>query len=59
MPKPVLIANKHEIGSTPSGAGEGWSGVVHGQQLGASMPGHLLLIAWPYNGQIITSFRYG
>ncbi|PQE24748.1 cellobiose dehydrogenase protein [Rutstroemia sp. NJR-2017a WRK4] len=45
------------IGSLPNGTG--WSGVVHGQTQSAAMPGHLLLIAWPYKNQIMTSFRYG
>jgi len=38
----------------------GWSGVVHGDNVGAGMPNHLMLLAWPTgNGdQIATSFRY-
>ncbi|KAH8672005.1 putative cellobiose dehydrogenase [Tricladium varicosporioides] len=46
-------------GSTPTGKG-GWSGVVHGDNNGASMPNHLMLVAWPTgNGdEVITSFRY-
>ncbi|EMR89102.1 putative cellobiose dehydrogenase protein [Botrytis cinerea BcDW1] len=62
LPPSALTTDSYDyigliIGSLPNGTG--WSGVVHGQQLSAAMPGHLLLIAWPYNGQIITSFRYG
>ncbi|KAL3423699.1 cellobiose dehydrogenase [Phlyctema vagabunda] len=43
-------------GSTPTGGG--WSGVVHGNNIGAAMSNHLMLIAWPNNGEILTSFRY-
>jgi len=39
----------------PGGLNEGgWSAVDHG----AGMDNHLLLIAWPYDGGILTSFRY-
>jgi hypothetical protein len=44
---------KFKIGSLPEG--EGWAGVVHGS---GEMNGHLMLIAWPYNGEILTTFRY-
>ncbi|RDW73920.1 cellobiose dehydrogenase protein [Coleophoma crateriformis] len=44
------------VGSTPNGTG--WSGVVHGNNAGAAMSNHLMLLAWPYNGEILTSFRY-
>jgi cellobiose dehydrogenase (acceptor) len=38
----------------------GWTGIVHGDNLSASMLNHLMLIAWPtgVDNQIATSFRY-
>ncbi|KAF4631847.1 cellobiose dehydrogenase [Cudoniella acicularis] len=46
------------IGSTPGG--KGWTGILQGDNTGAGMPNHLILMAWPTgNGdEIATSFRY-
>ncbi|KAJ4396268.1 hypothetical protein N0V93_000487 [Gnomoniopsis smithogilvyi] len=42
--------------TTPAGAGEAWCGLSHGQS--GQMTQALLLMAWPYNDQVLTSFRY-
>ncbi|KAF4624197.1 hypothetical protein G7Y89_g13978 [Cudoniella acicularis] len=64
LPANALTVDTHEyigliIGSTPTGKG-GWSGIVQGDNGGASMPNHLMLLAWPtgVGDQIATSFRY-
>ncbi|RFU33237.1 hypothetical protein B7463_g3098, partial [Scytalidium lignicola] len=44
------------VGSLPNGTG--WAGVVHGDNIGASMSNHLMLLAWPDEDRIVTSFRY-
>ncbi|KAL5351186.1 hypothetical protein ACLOAV_003037 [Pseudogymnoascus australis] len=43
------------IGSSTNttSAGTGWAGFAHG----GGMTNNLLLMAWPYNGKILTSFR--
>ncbi|CZT45758.1 probable cellobiose dehydrogenase [Rhynchosporium secalis] len=50
------------IGSTPKGPVSGWSSVLHGANGmgGASMPNHLMIVAWPTGDgdTIATSFRY-
>ncbi|TVY55538.1 Cellobiose dehydrogenase [Lachnellula cervina] len=63
LPENALTVDSFEyigliIGSTPNGTG--WSGVVQGDNVGAGMPNHLMLLAWPTgNGdEIATSFRY-
>ncbi|KAH6670475.1 hypothetical protein B0J14DRAFT_97535 [Halenospora varia] len=63
LPPEATTTNKFDylgliIGSTP--AGNGWSGVVHGDNIGASMPNHLMLMAWPSGtgNDITTSLRY-
>lgn len=40
----------------PSASQGGWCGVSHGQS--GQMIGALLLVAWPHEGQVLTSFRY-
>ncbi|KAE8445026.1 hypothetical protein EG329_014032 [Mollisiaceae sp. DMI_Dod_QoI] len=64
LPPNALTVNSSEyigliVGSTPNGKG-GWTGIVHGDDESASMPNHLMLIAWPtgVGDQIATSFRY-
>ncbi|KAN0105813.1 cellobiose dehydrogenase protein [Hyaloscypha variabilis] len=64
LPPTALTVDTHEyigliIGSTPTNKG-GWTGIVHGDNLSASMLNHLMLIAWPtgVDNQIATSFRY-
>lgn len=42
--------------TTPSGAGAAWCGLSHGQS--GQMTSALLLVAWPYEDQVLTSFRY-
>ncbi|KAL8416041.1 hypothetical protein RB596_006557 [Gaeumannomyces avenae] len=39
-----------------SAAQTGWCGVSHGQS--GQMIGALLLMAWPHNGEVLTSFRF-
>ncbi|TAQ89554.1 cellobiose dehydrogenase [Chlorociboria aeruginascens] len=61
LPENALTVDSYEyigliIGSIPNGTG--WAGVVHGTQVSAGMPNHLMLIAWPNAGEIMTSFRY-
>ncbi|OBT67703.1 hypothetical protein VE03_03484 [Pseudogymnoascus sp. 23342-1-I1] len=63
LPESALTVDSYDyigllIGSLPNGTG--WSGVVQGQSSSASMPNHLMLIAWPTgNGdEIFTSLRY-
>ncbi|TVY84745.1 Cellobiose dehydrogenase [Lachnellula suecica] len=63
LPQNALTVDSYEyigliIGSTPNGTG--WTGIVQGDNTGAGMPNHLMLIAWPSgNGnQVLTSFRY-
>ncbi|TVY40768.1 Cellobiose dehydrogenase, partial [Lachnellula subtilissima] len=63
LPENALTVDSFEyigliIGSTPNGTG--WSGIVQGDNVGAGMENHLMLLAWPTgNGdEIATSFRY-
>ena len=42
--------------TTPSGAGTAYCGLSHGQS--GQMIQALLLMAWPYEDQVLTSFRY-
>ncbi|CAN8106388.1 unnamed protein product [Discula destructiva] len=42
--------------TTPAGQGEAWCGLSHGQS--GQMTNALLLMAWPYEDQVLASFRY-
>lgn len=46
-------ADYHKIGSSKDTTSTGWAGLSHG----GGMTNNLLLMAWPYNGKILTSFR--
>ncbi|EHA53095.1 hypothetical protein MCOR27_009274 [Pyricularia oryzae] len=59
LPSDALTVDANEfIGylecSTPTTPGEGWCGV----SMGGSMTRALLLVAWPHEDEVLTSFRY-
>lgn len=62
-PSPPIITIVHEPPpdtvqscTTPAGAGAAWCGLSHGQS--GQMTQSLLLMAWPYEDQVLTSFRF-
>ncbi|KAJ0120126.1 cellobiose dehydrogenase [Diaporthe amygdali] len=61
VPDTALTTDSYEyIGylscTTPSGAGAAYCGLSHGQS--GQMVQALLLMAWPYESQVLTSFRF-
>ncbi|KAF3761134.1 hypothetical protein M406DRAFT_64170 [Cryphonectria parasitica EP155] len=61
LPDSALTTDEYDyIGylscTTPAGAGDAWCGLSHGQS--GQMTQALLLMTWPYQDQVLTSFRY-
>lgn len=52
----LLSNNITQSCTTPSGKGSAWCGISHGES--GQMPQSLLLMAWPYENEVLTSLRY-